>query len=139
MLHRPSRASFPLAWALVLAAVAQPGRAAGPTGEAPEEGGRRQPDIVLIVADDMGFSDPGCYATARGFDRFYGTIWGVVDYSAPFSLVEGDRPVPAVPAGYYYTDALSEQAARFVSEAGRDAPPLFLYVAYTAPHWPLHA
>jgi arylsulfatase A-like enzyme len=51
---------------------------------------------------DLGpFCDPRTYPTARGFEQFYGTIWGVVDHYDPFSLVEGDRPVPALPAGFY--------------------------------------
>ena len=42
--------------------------------------------------------------------------------------------------GFFYTDAISDQAAAS-SRAARRNPeaPFFLYVAYTAPHWPLHA
>jgi arylsulfatase A-like enzyme len=39
---------------------------------------------------------------------------------------------------YYYTDAISDEAAAFIHGADRERP-FFLYVAYTAPHWPLHA
>ena len=39
---------------------------------------------------------------------------------------------------YYYTDAISNQAARFIRE-NPSGEPFFLYVAYTAAHWPLHA
>jgi arylsulfatase A-like enzyme len=39
---------------------------------------------------------------------------------------------------FYFTDAVSDQAARYIKEAATDKP-LFLYVAYTAAHWPLHA
>ena len=39
---------------------------------------------------------------------------------------------------YYYTDAISDQAARFIREHDK-ATPFFLYVAYTAAHWPMHA
>lgn len=93
--------------------------------------------------DGRRFSDPATYPTARGFDEFYGTIWGVVDYFDPFSLVRNAEPVPAVPPGYYYTDALSDEAVRMVRGAAPAAKagerPFFLYLAYTAPHWPLHA
>ncbi len=83
----------------------------------------------------------------RGFDRFYGTIHGAGSFYDPISLTEGNTPVDLEPhddsdAPYYYTDAISEYAARFVREhaAGdRSGDPLFLYVAHTAPHWPLHA
>ncbi|MBX6312150.1 MAG: arylsulfatase [Isosphaeraceae bacterium] len=89
---------------------------------------------------DLGpFSDPKTYPVARGFEEHYGTIWGVVDYFDPFSLVHNDRPVPSVPEGYYYTDALADHAVRLIDEYGGLGQPLFLYVAFTAPHWPLHA
>jgi len=84
----------------------------------------------------------------RGFDRFYGTIHGAGSFYDPITLTEGNTPVELEPPedpgspGYYYTDAISEYAVRFVREhaAGdRSGDPLFLYVAHTAPHWPLHA
>ena len=84
----------------------------------------------------------------RGFDRFYGTIHGAGSFYDPISLTEDNEPVdlrppadPQAPA-YYYTDAISEHAARFVrdhAEGESSDDPLFLYVAHTAPHWPLHA
>ncbi len=84
----------------------------------------------------------------RGFDRFYGTIHGAGSFYDPITLTEGNTPVELEPPedpgspDYYYTDAISDYAARFVREhaAGdRSGNPLFLYVAHTAPHWPLHA
>ena len=84
----------------------------------------------------------------RGFDRFYGTIHGAGSFYDPISLTEDNEPVELTPPDdpeapvYYYTDAISENAVRFVREhaAGdRSGDPLFLYVAHTAPHWPLHA
>ena len=43
--------------------------------------------------------------------------------------------------GWFYTDAISDNAVAFVEEhhAERGDDPFFLYLAYTAPHWPLHA
>ena len=46
------------------------------------------------------FSDTSQYPVARGFDRFYGNIWGVVDYFDPYSLVNGKEQVMTVPANY---------------------------------------
>jgi arylsulfatase len=78
---------------------------------------------------------------ARGFDRFYGTITGAGNYFFPLALVEDERPIAPDGEDYYYTDAISERAAGFVREHAARHPgqPFFLYVAYTAPHWPLHA
>ena len=90
-------------------------------------------------ADYGPFSPLDQYPTARGFDDYYGNIWGVVDYFDPFSLVNGTEPVKSVPEGYYHTDAISDTAVAYVERyAQRDAP-FLLYVAHTAPHWPLQA
>ena len=77
---------------------------------------------------------------ARGFDRFYGTIRGSGSFYEPASLVRDDRFVEPGP-GFFYTDAISSEAARFVEEHFAEDPsrPFFLYLAHTAPHWPLHA
>lgn len=63
----------------------------------------------------------------------------MVDYFDPFSLVEGEVPVKEVPKGYYITQALSDRAVQEVEEYAKDDKPFFMYLAYTAPHWPLHA
>jgi arylsulfatase len=83
------------------------------------------------------FSDPRTYPVGRGFEQHYGVIWGVVNYFDPFSLVNNAEPVPSVPDNYYVTDALSDEAVRFIEQRGQE--PFFLYVAHVAPHWPLHA
>ena len=73
----------------------------------------------------------------RGFDRFFGTPSGGGSYFDPATLTRDNQLVP--PGNdFYYTDAIGENAARFVAEHDRTRP-FFLYVAFTAPHWPLHA
>ncbi len=86
-----------------------------------------------------GSRDPKhTWPVARGFDKFFGTICGAGSYFDPATLTRGTESSP--PAGdFYYTDAIGEQAGRFLEEAGRSDRPFFLYVAFTAPHWPLHA
>ena len=76
-----------------------------------------------------------------GFDRFYGTIFGAGSYYDPVTLVEDEGPLPSPEGDYYYTNAISARAAGYITEHVQATPerPLFLYVAYTAPHWPLHA
>lgn len=83
----------------------------------------------------------------RGFDRYYGTLQGGGSYFDPGSLCRDNTLISPfadleyVPANYYYTDALSDHAVRFVSDhaqAHADKP-FFMYVAYTAAHWPMHA
>lgn len=79
------------------------------------------------------------YPTSRGFEKFFGTIWGVVDYYDPFSLVSGTTPIDHVPAGYYQTDAINDTAAAYIRSYAGSGAPFFLYVAENAPHWPLMA
>ena len=80
----------------------------------------------------------------RGFDRFYGTIHGAGSFFDPNSLTRENTQVsPLTDAGYktdeyYYTDAISDHAVRYIEEH-KSNKPFFLYVAYTAPHWPMHA
>ncbi|MGI4729187.1 MAG: arylsulfatase [Janthinobacterium lividum] len=85
------------------------------------------------------FSPISQYPTSRGFEKYYGTIWGVVDYFDPFSLVNGNAPVKTVPPNYYHTDAINDTAAAYIREYAKSTKPFFLYVAENAPHWPLMA
>ena len=85
------------------------------------------------------FADKKNYPVNRGFNDFYGIIYGVANFFDPFSLVNGDEPVDSVPKDYYITQALSDSAVSYVNRYARDEKPFFLYIAHTAPHWPLHA
>jgi len=92
--------------------------------------------------------DRSAWPMQRGYDRFYGTLAGAGSYFDPAALCRDNTHISALadaeyqPAEpYYYTTALGEQGARFISEHARDhaAEPFFLYAAFTAAHWPLHA
>lgn len=85
------------------------------------------------------FADKKNYPVYRGFNDFYGVIYGVVDYFDPFSLVNGEEPVKSVPHDYYATQAFSDSAVSYVDRYAKDDKPFFMYLSYTAPHWPLHA
>lgn len=85
------------------------------------------------------FSPLQQYPVNRGFEKYFGTIWGVVDYFDPFSLVSGTTPITKVPDNYYHTDAINDTAAAYIREFSKDKKPFFLYVAENAPHWPLMA
>lgn len=83
----------------------------------------------------------GSWPTQRGFDRFFGTIFGGGSYFTPASLSRDlDRIDDEFPDDFYYTNAIADNAATFIREHDqqRADSPFFLYVAYTAPHWPLH-
>ena len=74
----------------------------------------------------------------RGFDRFFGTLTGAGSFYDPPSLTRENERIRPKSTDFYYTDAISDQAVKYV-HAYAGQKPFFLYVAYTAPHWPLHA
>ncbi len=83
----------------------------------------------------------------RGFDRFYGTISGAGSFYDPTSLcrqntfITPENDPEYKPDRFYYTDALSDNAVRFLAQHAKNdaAKPFFMYLAYTAAHWPMHA
>ena len=83
----------------------------------------------------------------RGFDRFYGTIHGAGSFFDPNTLTRDNQYISPFadpeyqPEQFYYTDAISDQAVRFIREHDQQSGdrPFFMYVAYTAAHWPMHA
>lgn len=91
--------------------------------------------------------DKANWPRQRGFDRFYGTIIGAGSFYDPWTLTrENDAITPEndpvyQPERYHYTEAISDNAVMFAKEhAEKHADePFLMYVAYTAPHWPMHA
>jgi arylsulfatase A-like enzyme len=83
----------------------------------------------------------------RGFDRYYGTIHGAGSYYDPSTLTRDNTAISPfadpeyTPKTYYYTDAISDHAVRFLADHTKEhqEKPFLMYVAYTAAHWPMHA
>ena len=85
----------------------------------------------------------------RGFDKFYGCVAGSTRFFSPDTDERGGRGVykgnqlvskvtSTTDRAYYTTDAFTDHAIRFIKEGQRDKP-FFLYLSYTAPHWPHQA
>jgi len=80
----------------------------------------------------------------RGFDKFYGTIHGAGSFYDPSTLTRDNTMVTPFndpeyrPREFYYTDAISDNAVNFIRKHN-SSDPFFMYVAYTAAHWPMHA
>jgi arylsulfatase A-like enzyme len=75
----------------------------------------------------------------RGFDRYFGIIAGAASYYQPFTLTRDNTPIEPEGKDFYLTDAIGQNAAKYIEDAGRRSEPFFLYTAFTSPHWPLHA
>src|SRR5439155_14033463 len=79
----------------------------------------------------------------RGFDDFYGWTRGyAVNSWYPRMMVRlpSDRPQRTYqPGEFFATDAITDHALDFLADMRKAGPPWLLYVAYQAPHFPLHA
>ncbi len=78
----------------------------------------------------------------RGFDKYFGLIGGACSYFEVLpgrTIVRNNQVCTALEDGFYMTNAITESAIQYIEEAITKENPFFLYLAYTAPHWPLHA
>jgi arylsulfatase len=79
---------------------------------------------------------------AGGFDRSY-SLEDHNSYFTPRNHFEDDKKLPPVQAdsGYYVTTAIADHAIKCLQEHAREHAdrPFFSYVAFTSPHFPLHA
>ncbi|PXX21328.1 arylsulfatase [Arenibacter sp. ARW7G5Y1] len=94
------------------------------------------------VAKSISPKDNHNWPTQRGFKKFYGTITGAGSYFDPVTLTYNNTAVTVAPQdNFYYTDAISDSTVTFLQDHFKKdrGQPFFFYVAYTAPHWPLHA
>ena len=99
----------------------------------------------------LGYHGQQKWPLQRGFDRFYGILSGAANYfdpEPPRGLTLDNEPIEPEGDDFYITDAFTDYAIEFLEqheqgsrESSEHEPeqPFFLYLAYTAPHWPLHA
>ncbi len=91
--------------------------------------------------------DPTCRPDAHGFDQWFGFLAGCIDYySHIFYWSKDHNPLHDLwdngreiyDNGVYFTDMVTRRAVDFLASVDDDEP-FFLYVAYNAPHYPMHA
>lgn len=97
----------------------------------------------------LGMHDQSLWPRQRGFDRFFGSLSGATRFFHPTQprgmTRDNDRietPQSTTHEVFYTTDAFTDNAIEFIRQHGESpsaGDPFFLYLAYTAPHWPLQA
>lgn len=93
----------------------------------------------------------------RGFDHFSGFLGGAINFWNPSDVAREGEPLPGwrsvytwafdartvkpfVPEKEFFaTDDFTDWALKWLDEKRGEDEPFFLYMAYNAPHWPLHA
>lgn len=89
---------------------------------------------------------PAYWPLTRGFGHYFGLISGASSYYEIIPQEMGkrfmveDSKAYTIPAqGFYMTDAFTDHAIQYLNDQKQSGNPFFLYMAYTAPHFPLHA
>ena len=128
-------------------------KASGLTPEAP---------TIATAVRDLGYQtamvgkwhlglDEKCRPNQNGFDYFYGFMAGCIDYYShvfywcmadghtdpTHDLWENDHEF--YDNGRYFTEMVSEKAVEKIREMNESDAPFMMYVAYNAPHYPMHA
>ncbi len=96
----------------------------------------------------LGMTSTDQFPLQRGFDKYYGCLPGATRFfhpEQPRGMTFGNDPIETPESttdeAFYTTDAFTDYGIRFLREHldDGDERPFFLYLAYTAPHWPLQA
>ena len=103
---------------------------------------------ATVLSGKWGLPGP---PSAKGFDESYGILGGCCNYfdparqDPPFEgsgfrvFMHNDRRIREFPDDFYTTDAFTDHAVGHIKRlAGKDKP-FFLYLCYTAPHFPMQA
>ena len=100
-----------------------------------------------VVKKPITEQDTSNWPLQRGFDRYYGILDGSCNLFKPpvtrdntrFANPSEDKDYPS--DNYYFTDAIGDHATAFLKDhaAAHADKPFFLYLTFTAPHWPMHA
>lgn len=77
--------------------------------------------------------------TQRGFDEYFGLVEAADSYWNPKALMLQDKMIRVESEGFHLTDAIADHAVSQIDRAVDRGKPFFQYIAFTAPHWPLHA
>ncbi len=90
---------------------------------------------IVVGKWHLGFTEADRPST-HGFDEFWGSLLGTPNSWQPRETYHNNTPIKVTG---HYTDVLSDKAVDYLRAHDGAASPLFLYLAYNAPHYPLEA
>lgn len=135
------------------------------SGMYPRNGGNSIPNGIATIGEQMRTAG---YRTAlcgkwhlgsqspqrpfdRGFDEYYGLMDGCCNFFNPAQpdpdakggkvrvFGHNEDLIKKFPEGYYTTDAFTDHAIKTIQRFHGESKPFFLHLAFTCPHYPLHA
>ena len=97
-------------------------------------------DTAIIGKWHLGHADRKLWPRQRGFDYQYGGLIGEIDYNTHKiqGVTDWYRNEKKLDEPGYATTLLGKDAVRYI-EAHDTAKPMFMYLAFTAPHTPFQA
>ena len=75
----------------------------------------------------------------RGFDHYYGIVAGASNYFKAKININNEQITSPDDGTFYLTHAISDAVVDNIKTHDFEKSPMFTYIAYNAPHWPLHA
>ena len=111
--------------------------------EAMKEGGYQ---TAMSGKWHVGHNSSSYWPHSRGFQRSFSLVQGISNYFNTNGKTIALDGVPVVPENFpeyqgtfYITDAIGDYAVKYVDELTDETDPFFLYLTFTAPHWPIEA
>src|SRR5690606_8220637 len=93
-------------------------------------------------------NEPGQRPSGRGFERSFTQLEGGGSHFAdkrPYgpnvnlTYVDDGVEVPTLPPDFYTSIAFTDELIERIDSGLGDGRPFFAFLAFTAPHWPIHA
>jgi arylsulfatase A-like enzyme len=97
-------------------------------------------ETSLIGKWHLGHADRKLWPRQRGFDYYYGSLIGEIDYNTHkvHGVTDWYRDNKRLEEPGYATELLGKDAVRYIEKYDFKKP-MFMYLAFTAPHTPLQA
>jgi arylsulfatase A-like enzyme len=97
-------------------------------------------ETALIGKWHLGHADRKLWPLQRGFDHYYGSLIGEIDYNTHkvHGVTDWYRGNKVIEEKGYATELIGRDAVQYI-DSFNFKKPMFMYLAFTAPHTPLQA